>query len=259
MSFEMKPENSGDYDRFVDWKKRLDREAPFFRLLFSEHETRSVIDVGCGTGRHAVLFASWGMDVTGVDPDPTMLAKAREHAAETRSSTRFLEGGFGGVAALGLAKADAVTCTGNALPHVEGLEGLRAAIRDFAAVVRPGGVVVLSLLNHDRLIGQRIRSIAPVVRDDDEGTWVFLRIMDYVEGGIRFDFATVHRPVGGWEDDAPWDVVSRRSLHTAIPSSLLVGELEAAGFGTVRLFGDHTGKAFDPAKDETVIVTAVRE
>ena len=259
MTFAKTAENAGDYDRFVDWDKRLNREGPFFRLLFAEHETRSLIDVGCGTGRHAVLFASWGLDVTGVDPDPAMLATARAYAAEQGSSARFAEGGFGGVAALGLPLADAVTCTGNALPHVNGLDGLRAAVRDFAAIMKPGGVVVLSLLNHDRLIGQRIRSIAPVVRDDDEGTWVFLRIMDYVEGGIRFDFATVHRPVGGWENDEPWDVVSRRSLHTALPSSLLVGELEAAGFGSVRLFGDHTGKAFDPAKDETVIVTAVRE
>jgi len=259
MTFAKTAENAGDYDRFVDWEKRLNREAPFFRLLFAEHETTSVIDVGCGTGRHAVLFASWGLDVTGVDPDPVMLERARAHAAERGSTARFAEGGFGGVAALGLPLADAVTCTGNALPHVAGLEGLRAALRDFAAVVRSGGVVVLQLLNHDRLIGQQIRSIAPVVREDDEGTWAFLRVMDYVEGGIRFDFVTVHRPVGGWQNDEPWDVVSRRSLHTALPSSVLAGELEAAGFRGVRMFGDHTGKEYDPAKDESVIVTAVRD
>lgn len=249
---------AGDYDRFVDWGKRLEREAPFFRLLFAEHGVRSVIDVGCGTGRHAVLFAAWGLDVTGVDPDPAMLEQARAFAAGQGSGARFAEGGFGGVAALGLPLADAVVCTGNALPHVDGLGGLRETLRDFAAALCPGGVVVLHLLNHDRLLAKQLRSIPPVVREDDEGTWVFLRVMDYVDGGIRFDFATLHRPAGGWETDVPWEVSSRRSLHTALPSSVLAGELEAAGLGDVRFFGDHTGKEFDPAADESVIVTAVR-
>ena len=249
---------AGDYDRFVDWGKRLEREAPFFRLLFAEHGIRSIIDVGCGTGRHAALFASWGLDVTGVDPDPTMLEQARAFARGQGSAAKFAEGGFGGLAELGLPPADAVTCTGNALPHVDGLAGLRAAVRDFAAVLRPGGVVVLHLLNHDRLLGRQLRSIPPVVREDDEGTWVFLRVMDYVEDGIRFDFATLHRPAGGWEADVPWEVSSRRSLHTALPSSVLAGELGAAGFGDVRFFGDHAGKEFDAAADESVIVTAVR-
>ncbi|MDO8915063.1 MAG: hypothetical protein Q7W16_03130 [Coriobacteriia bacterium] len=35
-------------------------------------------------------------------------------------------------------------------------------------------------------------------------------------------------------------------------------ELEAAGFGDVRFFGDHTGKEFEPTVDESVIVTSVR-
>ena len=44
MTFAKTAENAGDYDRFVDWDKRLNREGPFFRLLFAEHETRSLIE-----------------------------------------------------------------------------------------------------------------------------------------------------------------------------------------------------------------------
>src|SRR5450756_542141 len=87
-----------DYDRFVDWDKRLSREAPFFRALFTEREVSRIVYVGCGTGRHAVLFASWGLDVTGVDPNPEMLAQARSHAAAARERVTFLEGGFGDLA-----------------------------------------------------------------------------------------------------------------------------------------------------------------
>jgi glycine/sarcosine N-methyltransferase len=245
-----------DYDRFVDWDKRLKREGPFFRRLFDDCGVSSVIDVGCGSGRHAVMFASWGLAVTGVDPDPRMLASAREHAAASGQDVRFVEAGFGGLASLGLGPVDAVTCTGNALPHVAGVGGLRDAIADFAAVLRPDGVLVLHLLNHDRLLASRVRSIPPVVREGEDGTRVFLRVMDYAGDGIRFDFVTLGRPADAWESGAAWEVVSRRSIHTALPTALLAAELEAAGFSEVALFGDHGGKAFDAAMDESVVVTA---
>jgi glycine/sarcosine N-methyltransferase len=252
------PSPVDDYDRFVDWDKRLAREAPFFSHLFEERGVSSAIDVGCGTGRHAVMFSSWGVDVVGVDPDERMLAQARAHAAASGREVRFAEGGFGGLVGLGLGPVDAVTCTGNALPHVAGVQGLRIALADFAAVLRPGGVLVLHLLNHDRLIDARVRSIPPVVREDSEGTSVFLRVMDYVEDGIRFDFVTMRRPAGGWEEDAPWEVSSRRSLHAALPTPLLGRELVAGGFGEVRLFGDHTGRRFESESDESVLMTATR-
>ncbi len=47
----------------------------------------SVLDVGCGTGNHLVLFRQLGLDVCGVDPSEPMLEVAREKlgkAAELR-------------------------------------------------------------------------------------------------------------------------------------------------------------------------------
>jgi SAM-dependent methyltransferase len=41
-----------------------------------------VLDVGCGTGEHALLAASRGLSATGVDASPTAIARARRKAAE---------------------------------------------------------------------------------------------------------------------------------------------------------------------------------
>jgi ubiquinone/menaquinone biosynthesis C-methylase UbiE len=42
-----------------------------------------ILDVGCGTGYFTRRFAREGHDVTGLDPDPAMLAFARAHRAGT--------------------------------------------------------------------------------------------------------------------------------------------------------------------------------
>lgn len=259
---DLKPARAADYDQFVDWDKRLAREEPLFRRVFSEADARRVIDVGAGSARHAIMFASWGLDVVAVDPDESMLAQARENAAaaartiaETGGSLRIERGGFGELAAAGLGSADVLTCTGNALPHVGGHEGLRAALADFVAVLRPGGLVVLHLLNHARLLAQRTRSIPPVVRDTPEGVKVFLRVIDYPQSGefIDFDFLTLVRDARG-----AWSLSDRRSLHTALPVELLTEALVSAGFENVEAFGDHAGTALDLDRDESVIVVARR-
>jgi len=258
-------EPAADYDRFVDWNKRLEREAPFFRREFEAHGVHRVIDVGSGSGMHAVMWATWGLDVIGVDPDASMRAQAEFNATASAheieaagGSVRFVDGGFGDLAGLGLGMADAVTCTGNALPHIPGPEALLPTAKDFAAVLRPGGIAVLHLLNHDRLIKKGLRSMPPVVREAVDGTWVFLRVMDYTPGGIKFDFVTLHRPAGAWESGEAWETSSRRSVHTALPCGDLRGALVAAGFEDVSVFGDHTGRPLDAETDESLIVVAVR-
>lgn len=53
-----------------------------------------VLDIGCGTGRHACRLAQRGYDVTGIDRSPFMLARARAAAAmldAKHKTPRFIE------------------------------------------------------------------------------------------------------------------------------------------------------------------------
>ena len=53
---------------------------------------RTILDVGTGTGRAAVLFARGGAKVTGVDASEEMLAVARKRAGDQSLSIRFATG-----------------------------------------------------------------------------------------------------------------------------------------------------------------------
>ena len=249
-----------DYDTFVNWDARLKRELPFFRGVFDEVGAKSIIDVGAGSARHAIAFATWGMAVDAVDPDDSMLesaeanvAEAAEQIAEAGGELRLVRGGFGELQALGLGGADALTCTGNALPHVRGLAGLRETLADFSAVLRPGGVLVLQLLNHDRLLATKQRTILPVIREVPEGTRVFLRVIDFPGDGGEFlgmDFATLVR-----DREGEWTVASRKSPHTIITRETLRGELAAVGFEGVELMGGHDRHTLSN-DDESMLVLA---
>jgi SAM-dependent methyltransferase len=264
----------GDYDVLVDWERRLQREGPFFRTLFERHGVRSVADVGAGSGRHAALFASWGLKVWAIDPSEEMLERAREHASRVGVTVRIVRGAFGDVSRLLGAPVDAITCTGNALPHVDGVEELRRAVEDFRGALRPGGLLVLHLLNHHRIVANGVRTVPPVFRETDDGDAFFLRVMDAdaSAGRLYFDFVTLVRDpkvrdalvLEAWsrslEADASggWRLSCRRSVHTLLPHDLLVGELQAAGFRDVELYGSHDFSAFCPEEDESVILVAIR-
>jgi SAM-dependent methyltransferase len=257
-----RPAPAADYDEFVDWDARLRREGPFFRELFESEGVRTVVDVGAGSARHAILFATWGLEVVAVDPDESMLAQAEHNMAPAApqigaagGSLRLVEAAFGELESLGLSGVDAVTCTGNALPHVDGHAGLDAAIADFASVLRPGGLLVLHLLNHARLVEKRPRAIPPKVRDTADGTKVFLRVIDYPPGDefLDFDFVTLVRA-----PDGDWTLSDRRSLHTVVTDSLLDRVLGERGFDDVRFFGGHDRHALDPSADESLIAVARR-
>ena len=264
-----------EYDELVNWDARLTREGPFFRRLFAEHGVRSVADVGAGSARHSIMYRSWGLDVTAIDPGADMLELARENAERLGSDVRIVEGGFGEVAGIAGAPVDAITCTGNALPHVRSIEGLREALADMAAALRPSGILVLHYLNHDRLLEKRIRTMSPVFRETAGGDKFFMRLLDYTPAGdgILFDFVTLVRDaavretphtIESWpktlehDPSGGWSLRSRRSLHFAMPVAMITAELEDAGFEDVRVLGDHEGRPLDRAADESMIVTAVR-
>ena len=51
-----------------------------------------VLDAGCGTGEHALMAATLGLDATGIDGSPTAIGLARQKAAERGIDVRFLVG-----------------------------------------------------------------------------------------------------------------------------------------------------------------------
>lgn len=133
------------YEAMIDWPKRLSTEAPFFRRLFEQSNVKRVADVACGTGRHAAMFHSWGLDVEGSDISSNMIQRAKETFGEP-NGLRWAVRGFD-QAPGPPSSFDAVICVGNSLALAPDATAAFGALRHMLGATRPGGVVIVHVLN----------------------------------------------------------------------------------------------------------------
>lgn len=252
-----------DYDEMVDWKLRLGREGGFYKKVFLSASATRVADIGCGSGRHAIMFAQWGLDVVAIDPSESMLAQAVANSEAEADSIvsaggrlEFVQAGFGQLAAVvGNDRVDVIVCAGNTLPHVDGVDGLKEAFADFAEAMRPSGILVLHFLNHTRLLQRRPKFMPPVLRDTPAGRKMFLKVLEYPEDRdvIDFDFITLAKDAEG-----SWSVSNRLSEHSALPVDVVTSELATAGFDVYETSGGHDGRRLEMLEDESVVILARR-
>jgi ubiquinone/menaquinone biosynthesis C-methylase UbiE len=64
-------------------------QPEFVRLVEAGRISGHVIELGCGTGENALLFARSGLDVVGVDGSPEAIRQARAKVAASGASVTF--------------------------------------------------------------------------------------------------------------------------------------------------------------------------
>lgn len=137
------------YEVMINWPKRLANEGPFYRRLFEDSGIRSVIDVACGTGRHAAMFHDWDLRVEGSDISPEMIDRARKAHGDA-PGLRWIVRGFDEPVEPDK-PFDAAICVGNSLALAPDRATVERAIRQMLCAVRDKGEVVVHLLNLWRL------------------------------------------------------------------------------------------------------------
>jgi len=64
-------------------------ECDFIELEINRDKSSKIIDIGCGTGRHAIELTKRGYNVTGVDLSENQIKRAREKAREAGVTVDF--------------------------------------------------------------------------------------------------------------------------------------------------------------------------
>ena len=180
------------YDR---WAEIYDDEANPLVMIEEPEVTRAlgevsglaILDVGCGTGRHAVRLANAGAKVTGVDFSSGMLDKAR--AKPGADAVRFIHQDASGTLPFEPRSFDRViSCL--VVDHVSDLARFFGELR---RVCRDDGFIVVSVMHPAMML----KGVQARFHDPRTGARVFPQsvanqISDYVMGALAAGLRVRH-------------------------------------------------------------------
>jgi cyclopropane fatty-acyl-phospholipid synthase-like methyltransferase len=181
----------------------------------------SILDMGCGTGRHSVVLAQRGFAVTGVDLSEHMLEKARARAAAANAPVAFIQ-------------CDATTFRSEpvfdaAIGLCEGAMGLLGqgddpierdltVLRNIHAALKPNGQLIVNALNVFR--------VARKVGHDEEADTFDVMSQTTLNTMV---FETLRGPV---------EIPCRERMYTPTEFALM---LRVAGFAVDHVWGGTAG------------------
>jgi len=241
---------AADYDAMVGFDQRVAAASRFAADVAGRGPVRRAIDTGCGTGAYAIALAGRGIETTGMDISPGMLAKARENAERADVSVTWITAPLQQFSRHVASPVDLVLCLGNTLPHVLTEADADFVFAEFSRALAPGGRLVVQLLNYERILARQER----VVSVDRSGDVEHVRFYDFLLGGerVRFNILTLHWHAGACRHEM-------RSVELRPYTRADVADrLAAHGFVGIEAYGGLDFSAFDPAESETLMLVGRR-
>lgn len=226
---------------------RAEKEAEFVERALSLRPGATVLDLCSGEGRHAVLLAKRGLRVTAQDLNEDYLRVAKHTATsegvelETiRSDMREIpfEGEF-----------DAIINMFTAFGYLESEEEDAKVLRQAAKALKPGGQLLMDLLNREWVV---LNYIQNEWRKANDGT-VFLerRELDLETSRNRVT-VTIISPAGEVQQTTSFVI----RLYTLTE---IIGMLEQAGLAFVGAYGGFDGVPYSIGTRRMIVVARKSE
>ncbi len=235
-----------DYDAMTDFENRFAREEPVFKGILNRYSVHTALDAGAGTGFHSLLLAKLGVKVAAVDVSQEMLDRLQENAKKMQLSVDTAVLDFLDLAGSYDAQFDAVFCLGNTLVHLLTDEELRETLSNFHSLLKPGGVLIIQILNYDRILKEKKR----VQNIKKKGNTTFIRFYDYCNDRLYFNILKVTEDAGR----------IHHTINTVELRPLLKEELadcvERVGFTSIEHYGSLQFEPFDENGSSNLVTVA---
>jgi SAM-dependent methyltransferase len=199
-----------------------------------------VLNLSCGPGQHALELARRGFSVTGLDSSEEFLAEAR-HASETAGiPVTWIRRELQRIPFRGI--FDAVVTSASGFGCSPSIETDRAILHAAYRALRPGGQVLLEVVNRERLVRDFIPrrwSEADGIRVLEDQQWDLLTN----ELRARWVFLFPDRRE-----------LTRTSLIRVHPAHEIAALFRETGFSPVTAYGDFDGQPFTLTSPRLILV-----
>ncbi len=236
---------NGDYLRIyshVLTPERAQQEAAFVEEALALQPGQRVLDLCCGTGRHALLLARRGLQVTALDLSAEYIEVL---AHESRAQGLGIETVVGDMRHIPYREAfDAVINMFTAFGYLETERDDMEVLHAVAAALKPGGLLLMDLLNREWVIANNEEHDW----HQDAGGSIYLerRRLDLRTSRNHVDFLVIS-PDG-----------SRRHVdghHIRLYTLTEIDHmLSTAGMAFEACYGGFSGEAYSPSSRRMIVI-----
>ncbi len=226
-------------EMFKDYGKKYDGEVftqgtagecDFIEDEIGRDKSLRILDIGCGTGRHAIELTRRGYDVTGVDLSESQLSRAREKAVDAGLDIDFRQGDARDLPFMEEFDLAIMLCEGG-FSLMETDEMNFSILQSAARALKPGGKFIFTTLNGLFPLFHSVKEFINASTDEDRSTYdqIAFDLMTFRESGVV---------------NVVDDFGNKKELHTNeryyVPSEI-TWLLKSLGFSGVEIFGAKLG------------------
>lgn len=235
-----------EYDLITNAAQRESYHAKEVAAIVERFKPSRVLDAGCATGLTTLLFAKQGVAAVGLDRSRRILEVARKNRRLEGLPISYQLGSFEKLPRSMHGRFDLVVCLANSISGAGSMTNLRASLRNFFAVLRPGGHLVLQMLNFAAVTQNTLLPI----RATQNGGVVYERFSERTGNKLsvyvtRADFGEV----------PPKFEIFRHIFDNFSPEQVRAS-VKKAGFGEIHQFGDLLFSRRFGARSRDLIITA---
>lgn len=220
---------------FPDWRKSVIYQSEVLdRLIRGCVDLSSsiplLLDCSCGIGTQAIGLALKGYKVHGTDISTEAIKRAEAEAAALGATVEFGVADFRHLDVEVQGTFDIVLSCDNSLPHLLSTNDLLLAATSMKAKLKPGGLVLISIRDYDRIIRERPSAEVPRIFDGPEGRRIVFQVWDWEAEGPVYTFSHfILKQVNG-----EWRTIHNHSRYRALLRDELSTVLREAGFTDIR-------------------------
>jgi ubiquinone/menaquinone biosynthesis C-methylase UbiE len=238
-------ELSVQYDSMIPFEKAIKRKEELFQNLI-KGTSKTVADLGCGTGSDSLALAGIGHKVTSFDPSAQMLNKARINAKNSGLDLDSYQFGTAQIPNEFNGKYNVVISFGNSFANIPTDEFESSVCKCFS-LLKEKGELYIQILNYEKILLEKKRIVSITTGEEK----YFVRFYDFNENHIVFNILQFDKA-----KPADHQLISTKIYSYSTDDFTMA--LKKAGFKTINYFGSFNFTPFDPQTSNDLIITAVK-